>query len=462
MKQMHFILGCPQPKKNTDKLFIKNLSSAISSNASDLTITNSFTSVLAYEAIEDFSAIWIDWVLLKNNFGQFHKRLSKINKHIPIILYLNQPEIDQAIIDHNELLFEVIRKSELLNRIPKILDRILKYYDVIGGLSKNDYQYLRPHGLKNIIGNSRVMLNLYDEIIKVSKTDFTALVLGSSGTGKELVARAIHDLSGRRRQSFITLNCAAIPDTLQESELFGYEKGAFTGADQFKPGKFELANNGTLFLDEIGDMNLDLQAKLLRILEDGYVDRLGGSKPRKISVRLIAATNMNLPDMINENLFRADLYHRLNVIPIVLEGLDQRGADILIITLYLLNQLSKKSTLNSPIITFKLISKLSEFVFDGNVRELENILTRILFYTETGTIDDTTIEKIKKSLNGSSIKEQQFVVPEKDIIPIWKIEKITIEKAVERYAGNLTKVASALEISRSALYRKIKKYELSP
>jgi len=458
---MRFILGCQQPKNDANKLFIKDISSAISSKASNLTVANSFTSVLAYGAIEDFSAIWIDWSLVKNNYRQFYNRLLKINKHIPIILYLNQEEINLEIIDNNASLFEVVRKSELLNRIPKILDRLLIYYSIMEELSKKDSQYLLPHGLKNIIGNSSVMLNIYDEIIKVSKTDFTTLVLGPSGTGKELVARAIHDLSGRRKHPFITLNCAAIPDTLQESELFGYEKGAFTGADQFKLGKFELANDGTLFLDEIGDMNLDLQAKLLRVLEDGYVDRLGGSKPRRINVRLIAATNMNLHHMINEKLFRVDLYHRLNVIPIVLESLNKRGADISIITIYLLSLLSKKNTRNSPKLTFNLINKLNEFAFDGNIRELENVLTRILFYTKSDSIDESIMDRIKKSLNESAIKEKQFVVPEDDIIPMWKVEKITIENTVNRYNGNLSKVASALEISRSALYRKMKKYELS-
>lgn len=315
--------------------------------------------------------------------------------------------------------------------------------------------------LDDICTCNPTMLKLKEKAQLISHSDSTVLIQGESGTGKELFARAIHSESHRKDGPFITINCAAIPDNLLESELFGYEGGAFTGAHKKgKPGKFELANGGTIFLDEIGDMSLHLQAKLLRVLEERKVDRVGGIKPIPIDVRVIAATNRNLEEMVSTGEFRQDLYFRLNVIPIFIPPLRERQEDIPLLVKFFLDKY--KSILRKDHIkgiTSQALDVLKQYTWPGNVRELENAIEyAINIETETNIHLSSLPPKILKAsfYNEKNKKSED----RESIIPLAEMERRMIIKALKRFGNSLEgkkRAAKTLGIDLSTLYRKLKK-----
>lgn len=456
---MQYLLGITSSKSAENKKFISDVSKVLSKKDTDITIGRSYSSILSYVAVDKYDAIWIDWQILANNYSDFHQRLLRINKKIPVIIFSEDDKISGELCMRNDLLFAVIPKSEALSKIPAIIKRVQKYNSLFQGTSDSSHKLFQPSGFDNFIGNADLTLLVYQQLIKVSQTDFTTLILGGSGSGKELAAQTIHKLSIRNKQNLVSLNCAAIPATLQESELFGYEKGAFTGADRVKIGKFELADSGTLFLDEVGDMPVDLQAKLLRVLEDSTFSKVGGIKEQKVDVRFIAATNRDLSSMVGKGDFRSDLFYRLNVIPIELPPLCDRDDDIILLILNLIGKMISKSSLKVKSISWSLINRFKKIKLHGNIRELENILTRILFHTTGSVINENVLKKINFTDNQVDISEPQgndF----NQVMPLWEVEKEMIEKALEVYPHNLSKVATVLKISRSSLYRKLKKYEL--
>ena len=457
---MKYIFGITTDRSKEYKNFISDISILLSDRSNKVKRAHSPNSILSYLAIDDYDTIFVDWEILIGNFDTFLRQLKKLNNIIPLVIISSDTEINCEILIPCTSLFRVIPYSKTKERIPQILHDISQYYKLIKGLSPKAKEYMKPNGFNSIVGNSKIMLQVYRQLSKVAQTDFTTLILGNSGSGKELIANTIHDLSLRNKQNLVSLNCAAIPTTLQESELFGYEKGAFTGADAAKEGKFELANNSTLFLDEIGDMPLDLQAKLLRVLEDKTFTRLGGVKEKKMDVRYIAATNRKLQDMIKDNSFRSDLFYRLNVIPIELPSLADRNNDIVLLCLNLIGKMLEKSSLPIKSISWELINTLGELPLNGNIRELENILTRILFYSTGKTLNKKILVDVDIANDpiDNTIKDNDAA--DGKVLPIWKIEKTAIENALMIYHRNLSKVATVLEISRSALYRKLKKYDL--
>ena len=264
------------------------------------------------------------------------------------------------------------------------VDRIQQFTNVFDQVTSVLSRIDARHFFPSIIGESLAMRKLLSLIKKVSPTDSTVLILGESGTGKELVATSIHDNSERQEKPFVKLNCAAIPAELLESELFGHEKGAFTGATDFKPGKFDVANGGTLFLDEIGDMPQNLQGKILRVLQEQEFYRVGGSRTIKVDVRIIASTNKNLENMVREGTFREDLFYRLNVFTLHLPPLRERKEDIPLLVDYLLPNVPKKLTV-SPM----ALQMLMAFSWPGNVRELKNTLESASVVSENGIIQPT-------------------------------------------------------------------------
>ncbi|MEO0295573.1 MAG: sigma-54 dependent transcriptional regulator, partial [candidate division WOR-3 bacterium] len=317
-------------------------------------------------------------------------------------------------------------------------------------------ELLKP--LPEIIGKNEKFLKALELAKKVAGEDVAVLLTGESGTGKEVFARFIHLNSKRKEGPFIPINCAAIPKELLENELFGSEKGAFTGSYKTKIGKFELADGGTLFLDEIAEMPLELQPKLLRAIEYKEIERLGGLKPIKVNTRIIAATNRNLKELVEKGLFREDLYYRLSVFPIHLPPLRERKEDILLISENFLKKMERK---------YGKKLKLSEeskkilitYDFPGNIRELENILERAAILTEDGIIkrEHLMIEKIEE-------KEEEIKIQNlKDIIEreIEKKEKEIIENTLKITKGNISKTAEILGISRKSLYEKLKKYKIN-
>ena len=313
--------------------------------------------------------------------------------------------------------------------------------------------------LDSIIGESNSIKNTKKEALMASKSTSTVLITGESGTGKELFARAIHNHSKRSENPFIAVNCAAIPENLLESELFGYEEGAFTGAKKGgNLGKFELAHKGTIFLDEIGDMSLHLQAKLLRVLQEKELNKIGSNSNKTIDVRVIAATNKNLEDMVSSGLFREDLYYRLNVIPISLPSLRERKEDIPLLIDFMIKEYAKKLDKDVNEIAPEVIQVLMEYKWSGNIRELQNIIEYTVNMSSSNIITiDLLPNKVKQK--EKSIK----IIDSEEIETLDELERREIIKALNKYKDykkDKEKVAKALGISRATLYRKLDKYNI--
>ena len=317
-------------------------------------------------------------------------------------------------------------------------------------LSRIDARHFFP----DIIGESLAMRGLLGLIKKVAPTDSTILILGESGTGKELVATSIFENSDRQNKPFIKLNCAAIPEELLESELFGHEKGAFTGATQFKPGKFDMAHQGTLFLDEIGDMPLNLQSKILRVIQEKEFYRVGGSTTIKVDVRFIASTNQNLEKMVGEASFREDLYYRLNVFTLHLPPLREHKEDIPLLVDYFLQNLPKKIEISS--VALQLIMA---FAWPGNIRELKNIIESAAVIAENGYIEPAQLPaKITGLFNNGATNEISLAVNLPLDERLNEIEKSMILEALRKTGGVQVRATELLGINQRSLWHRIKKH----
>jgi two-component system response regulator AtoC len=307
----------------------------------------------------------------------------------------------------------------------------------------------------NIIGNSGRIRQIFKVISEVAPTNATVLITGESGTGKELVARAIHSRSNRREGPFVTLNCGALPDTLLESELFGYEKGAFTGAVAMKMGRIEMASGGTLFLDEIGDMTPKTQVDLLRALQDRELRRLGGAKVVKVDVRFIAATNKDLAAEIAEKRFREDLYYRLNVVPIVMPALRERKEDIPVLLQAFLEEFCKLHQRELKKIADSTLDLMLHYAWPGNVREMRNVVERMVLLSRGDTLDP---RDLPASIYQVQDSRPQITLPLDQ--PLEDIEKTVIDGVFSRITHNRRRAAQLLGISLRALHYKIRRYKL--
>jgi two-component system nitrogen regulation response regulator GlnG len=324
-------------------------------------------------------------------------------------------------------------------------------------------------GAVPILGHSRAMQEVYKIIGKSAARDVTVLITGESGTGKELIARALHSYSGRDKGPFLAINCAAIPETLLESELFGHERGAFSGATEARPGKFELAHGGTLFLDEIGDMPATLQSKLLRVLQERELYRLGGREPRRVDVRIIAATNQDLEALLRSGRFREDLYYRLNVVRITLPPLRERGDDILLLADYFLNIHRRADAQGPQGFSADAREKLLAYSWPGNVRELENVIAQAVLGARGRllTAEDLVLNEISfhappatsaVEQSSSSTIEALFAQQSGNVFAA--AERLLIAKALELSRHNQVQAARLLGISRNVLRDRMKRYGL--
>ncbi|HWR62022.1 MAG TPA: sigma-54 dependent transcriptional regulator, partial [Clostridia bacterium] len=309
-----------------------------------------------------------------------------------------------------------------------------------------------------LTAKSAVMQHLLKLLNQVAGSNATVMLYGETGTGKEIASKTIHDLSGRRDKPFIKVNCAAIPDALLESELFGYEKGAFTGAATRKPGRFELAERGSIFLDEIGDMPLSVQAKLLRVLQEREFERLGGIKTIKVDVRIIAATNKNLASLVKQGTFREDLYYRLNVVPIEIPPLRERKEDVPTLVEHFLFKASSISGNTPKKISDGAMEALVNYNWPGNIRELENIIERCVVVTSGNLI---TLEDLPEYIAGYGTEGTDCPAKANTLDEtVDNAEKSAIVKILQECGGNRTHASEKLGISRRSLHRKIIKYNI--
>ncbi|HBV96973.1 MAG TPA: Fis family transcriptional regulator [Desulfotomaculum sp.] len=341
-----------------------------------------------------------------------------------------------------------------LTDVMKLMDELRQRTSLIENLSEKLGQVTTSkYSFNDILGTSPELRKSINLAERSSKSNSTVLLLGESGTGKELFAHAIHHASPRREKPFIKVNCAAIPENLLESEFFGYAKGAFTGALKSKIGKFELANGGTIFLDEIGDMSLNLQGKLLRVLQEMEFERVGGNQTIKVDVRVISATNRNLRDLIRQGKFREDLYYRLNVVEITIPPLRHHKEDLSMLSNSLIIKLNRKLGKKVKGLSRDAEEALYSYDWPGNVRELENVVERVMV-----TVDDDIITKKNLILHVSQFKN--ISDKDMDLIPIDRMEQILIRKALLKFGNTVEgkrRAAQALNISLATLYNKLKK-----
>jgi len=308
----------------------------------------------------------------------------------------------------------------------------------------------------NIIGDAPTMRDVFQRATRATQVQSTVLILGESGTGKELIARHIHFEGTRSRKPFIVVNCAAIPDTLVESELFGHEKGAFTGADTARAGKFEAANGGTIFLDEIGDMPLDAQAKLLRVLQDGLVERVGSNEPRRVDVRVIVATNRKLARRVEEGSFRQDLYYRLEVLVIELPPLRDRLQDLPLLVKHFREKLGGRLDINPPAIGLPIIEAFQHYHWPGNVRELEHVLEQCFVLS---TSPELRVEDLPEKIRKPQPQTGGFLLPPNGIV-LEDLEEDLIRQAMERTGGKLKEAADLLGVTYKTLQYRVKKHSI--
>jgi len=310
--------------------------------------------------------------------------------------------------------FDYLLKPIDLEELQIVMDKALEFQRLHMENRQLRRDLKKQFGFENIIANSEPMMIVFDLIDKVADSDSTVLIFGESGTGKELVAKAIHYHSPRTDKPFVPINCAAIPADLLESELFGYERGAFTGAHRMKIGRFEYANGGTLFLDEIGEMSPQLQVKLLRVLQERSFERLGGIKPIQVNVRIIAATNQDLEKALTEGRFREDLYYRLSVIPIHIPPLRERKEDIPLLAEHFLDRFNREANRNVDGISPEVLDRLTAYPWPGNVRELENLVERLVVLKHEGKIQT---EDLPEKFSGAAVQDYlgRFVLPDEGI-----------------------------------------------
>lgn len=372
-----------------------------------------------------------------------------------VVLITGYATVESAVDALKNGAFDYLRKPFDPDELYCTIERALEHHL----LNRENLRLRATHQIyresSGLIGRSEAINQVCHLIEATAGYDCCVLITGESGCGKELVAQQIHIQSNRKDRRFVALNCAAIPENIIESELFGYQKGAFTGADRAKPGLFEAAHNGTLFLDEVNNASPSLQAKLLRVLQDGTFLRVGDTEPRKVDVRLLAASNRSLPGLIEDGSFRDDLYYRLKVIEIDVPPLRERRDDIPLLANYFISKISNKLEKKVTGLTTQVLGALIRHDWPGNVRELENLVERMIILTETELID---IDVLPPELSESKEKQKalDYISPQS----LEEIEAYFIAKTLRETNGNRSLSAEILEIDKSTLWRKIKRYQL--
>ena len=411
-----------------------------------------------------FDLVLTDLKLPKKDGIEVLKASKTENPLTPVIVMTAFGTIETAVAAMKVGAFDFITKPFDTDHLLLLMNRALETQRVLTeNILLKDELYSKL-GIPKIIGKSSRILEVAQKVQKVAPGKTTVLLLGESGTGKELFARAVHNLSQRRAYPFVPINCAAIPRELLESELFGHEKGSFTGADSRKLGKFELGDKGTIFLDEIAEMDLALQAKLLRVLQEGEVERVGGVKSVKIDVRIIAASNRDIEKAVEEKLFREDLFYRLNVFPIVIPPLRERKDDIPLLVDYFVETYCQELKSGKKTVAPDALELMISYPWKGNVRELENCIERAVILCDGDTITRDDVVLNSQMMLQGSLSTLPMDGPLEDSVraAVRIAETQRISKALKETKGNKSRASELLQVSYKTLLTKIKDYRLEP
>lgn len=429
----------------------------------------------------NYSLILLDIIMPTLTGLEVLNKLKEKKVETPVILITAQNTVKNAISGTKLGAYDYIAKPFDLEQVNKLVNKAVENFRQLKRTKtkkktfENDGEKLK---LGEIVGKSPDMLKIYKTVGRIADKDITVLITGESGTGKELITRAIHFNSHRNKNKLVSINIAAIPKELLESELFGYEKGAFTGAQISKIGRFEEANNGTLHIDEIGDMSADLQAKLLRVLEEKKLYRLGSETPKEIDVRIVATTNKNLKEETEKGNFREDIFYRLNAITVDIPPLRNRKEDIPVLIDFFINKYCDELGLEEKVFSDEVIEKFGNYFWPGNVRELENTIKRIIVLSPDKLINIEHIKDEAQQIISGDIKTDSLDQKVRDIIDkllasvddsskevysdiINKIERQLFEIILDKTKGNKKKAASILGINRNTLAKKLSELELN-
>lgn len=419
-----------------------------------------------YDMLENLSdnpdLVLLDIMLPDINGTEVLKQIKQTNPKLPVIMLSAQGSIDVALESIKIGAYDYFPKPIDKNRLEPAIKNAITSYNLEKEIEslKDDLQ--SEYSFENIISSDETMQSVFKMVTKVLNNDITVLIHGESGTGKELIARAIHYNGVRKDKPFIVVNCASIPRELLESELFGHEKGSFTGAHQRKIGKFELADSGSLFLDEIGEMDISLQAKILRVIQQKEFERIGGNEIIKTNVRIISATNINLKDAVEKKEFREDLYYRLNSFPIDIPPLRNRRGDIVMLINHFIDIFNNKLGTNIKGVHKKALELLYDYDWPGNVRELENTIERCIILSES---DQITVDSLPQQITGYSGKPNvslngPLFTDDSPIIPFEQLKHEAVKHAINKTNGSIVEAAKKLRIGRATLYRLMEKYNI--
>ena len=401
---------------------------------------------------ERFDLILSDVVMPGKTGLELLEELKKAGVQTPIVLISGQANIDMAVKATRLGALDFLEKPLSTDKLLLTVENALK----LSRLEDENRELRHRLGKHELVGSGPAMKKLLAQIERVAASETRVCILGETGTGKELVARAIHEKSPRRENAFITLNCAAVPAELIESELFGHEKGSFTGAAGRHVGKFEQAEGGTLFLDEIGDMPVNMQAKLLRVLEEGEIERVGGEKPIKVNVRVIVATHRNLEELVKKNEFRRDLFHRIYVFPLLLPPLCERHEDFPDLVAHFARQVATQNGWKEKLFSSEAIAVLRQYSWPGNIRELRNVVERLVLLAAEGTIGAEDVRSVLPTGDGLSYSAGVAVDAGQGTLlqRSEAFEREVLLGEIRRHNFHMTNVARALGLERSHLYKK--------
>ena len=418
---------------------------------------------VAIEKVQEgpFDLVLMDIRMLKVSGIEALEKIKILNPAIPVIIMTAYSSVETAISTLKKGAYDYLTKPLDFDKLRLTIERAMEHT-----LLKEENRLLREtlgkhFDRQNIIGRSTVMVRLLETVAQIAPSEATVIISGESGTGKELIAGAIHFNSSRKDGPFVKINCAAITETLLESELFGHEKGSFTGAERKKKGRFLQAHHGSLFLDEVGEMPPTMQVKLLRVLQEREITPVGSEQTLKVDVRLIVATNRNLAGMISDGTFREDLYYRLNVVNLELAPLRERQEDIPLLVQHFLNHFSEKNHKQISGYTPQAMDHLIRYEWPGNIRELMNVVERGVILSRSEYLDENDIPFVEKSGAGES-DAPLFPLAITGDVPLEEVEKAAILKTLESAGGNKSEAARRLGITRRTLHQKLKKYGVMP